>query len=185
MSKSTKAATTAAATKAARKPAAAEATPQTNGAAVVAEAINKAGGNTTAAAVEAGVAAMVANVKPAVEAGAPAAPVVKPAPKCEAAVATVAKPQAKMMRVIADMDETGPQGGQRPKRWDNYAVGMTLLDCKAAEGCHPLDVLFWVEHGLVTLRDATPAEMETALAAYTKAREAVKAAKAKALEAVA
>lgn len=92
-----------------------------------------------------------------------------------AAMPQKAKPQPKMLRVIAKKGNH-PGIALRVKRWHMYKEGMTLQHCKETEGLSHLDVLFWVEHGLVTLRDATEAEYKAALEAWQKGNEAKKTA---------
>lgn len=86
-----------------------------------------------------------------------------------------AKPQLKMLRVIAKKGNH-PGTALRIKRWHLYKEGMTLQHCKETEGLSHLDVLFYAEHGLVTLRDATEAEYKAALEAWQKRNEAKKSA---------
>jgi len=94
-----------------------------------------------------------------------------PEPKCALSRAQVAKPQAKMLRVISKIG-THPGKALRIKRWDRYAKGMTLQHCKETEGLDHLDVLFYVEHGLMELREPTEKEVSAAVEAWEKARKA-------------
>ena len=93
-----------------------------------------------------------------------------PEPKCASPRKQVAKPQSKMLRKIASIGEH-PGKALRIKRWDRYKVGMTLQQCKETEGLDHLDVLFYEEHGLMTLTDPTDKEVDAAVAAWTKAKE--------------
>jgi hypothetical protein len=86
-----------------------------------------------------------------------------------------AKPQLKMLRVIAKK-HNHPGTALRVKRWHMYKEGMTLQHCKETEGLSHLDVLFYEEHKLVTMRDATEAEYKAALEAWQKSNEAKKTA---------
>ena len=94
-----------------------------------------------------------------------------PLPKCASAHTQVAKPQAKMLRKISKITGEATKG-LRPKRWDNYKVGMTLQHCKVTPGLDHLDVLFYVENGLMQLADATEKEVENAIAAWQKSKPA-------------
>lgn len=94
-----------------------------------------------------------------------------PEPKCALPRAQVAKPQAKMLRVISKIG-THPGKALRIKRWDRYSKGMTLQHCKETDGLDHLDVLFYVEHGLMELREPTEKEVSAAVEAWEKARKA-------------
>jgi hypothetical protein len=96
-------------------------------------------------------------------------------PKCVAPRTQKGKPQPKMLRVIAKK-HNHPGTALRIKRWHLYKEGMTLQHCKETEGLDHLDVLFYAEHKLVTLRDATEAEYKAALEAWQKSNEAKKTA---------
>ena len=93
----------------------------------------------------------------------------QPQPKCATARAQVAKPQAKMLRKISSIG-THPGKALRIKRWDRYSKGMTLQHCKETEGLDHLDVLFYVEHGLMELAEPTEKEVAAAVAAWEKAK---------------
>jgi len=96
-------------------------------------------------------------------------------PKCAQARLQLAKPSAKMLRVITHMGQH-PGRALRIKRWHLYRVGMTLQHCKETEGLDHLDVLFYEEHGLMQLRDATPEEVQSAEAAWQKSNTQAKVA---------
>ena len=51
-------------------------------------------------------------------------------------------PSDDKLRVIYWMGEHSGKG-DRFKRWKNYCVGMTLLDCEWGNDHHPEDVKFW------------------------------------------
>lgn len=91
-------------------------------------------------------------------------------PKCANAKVQKAKPQAKMLRVISKKGNH-PGKALRIKRWDRYETGMTLQHCKETEGLDHLDVLFYVEHGLMELRDPTQKEVDAAVAAWEAAQK--------------
>jgi len=86
-------------------------------------------------------------------------------PKCATARTQRAKPQAKMLRVIS-VKGKHPGKALRIKRWDSYSKGMSLQECKETDGLDHLDVLFYVEHGMMELRPATDKEVEAAVTAW-------------------
>lgn len=79
-----------------------------------------------------------------------------------------AKPQMKMMRRIKWIGQH-PGRALRIKRWHMYSLGMTLQQCKETEGLSHLDVLFWVDNGLMRLEDATPEQYNQAVQAWEEA----------------
>lgn len=93
----------------------------------------------------------------------------QPQPKCANARVQVAKPQAKMLRKISSIG-THPGKALRIKRWDRYSKGMTLQHCKETEGLDHLDVLFYVEYGLMELAEPTEKEVAAAVKAWEKAK---------------
>lgn len=115
---------------------------------------------------------------------------VGPMPKCAAPRIQVAKPQHKMLQRIAHIGKH-PGHALRIKRWHMYKVGMSLAQCKATAGLDHLDVLFYVQHNLMTLRPATAKEIAADTAPWSapvappvpveaKAKAPAKPAKAKA-----
>lgn len=100
-------------------------------------------------------------------------------PKCASAKVPVAKPQPKMLRRIASIAKH-PGHALRIKRYHMYKVGMSLAHCKATPGLDHLDVLYYVEHNLMTLREPTKAELAQDLAPWQAPAPAPVAAPAKA-----
>lgn len=90
-------------------------------------------------------------------------------PKCAHSRKQVGKPQAKMLRTISWIG-THPGKALRIKRWDRYAKGMTLQHCKETDGLDHLDVLFYVEHGLMKLQDPTQKQVDAAVDQWSKAK---------------
>ncbi|QDP61623.1 MAG: hypothetical protein Tp138OMZ00d2C19078261_84 [Prokaryotic dsDNA virus sp.] len=90
---------------------------------------------------------------------------------CAAAHVAKAKPQRKMLRVITKINEH-PGKALRIRRFHLYREGMTLQDCKLTGGLDHLDVLFYVDHGLMELREATDEEFKAAEDAWLKAKAA-------------
>lgn len=127
------------------------------------------------------------------------ATVKKDRPPAKAAGPQVIKRPTKAMFATLQKIKEHPGKGHRIARWDNYKNGMTLLECAEADGLTPLDVGYYVHHGLMKLTEASDAEFEKGLAAFYKRhgltnpaeakakakaeREAIKAEKAKEREA--
>ena len=79
-------------------------------------------------------------------------------PNCAKAKANKAKPQPKMLRKISWIG-THPGKSLRIKRFHLYSLGMTLQHCKETDGLDHLDVLFYVEHGLMRLEEPSKEEL--------------------------
>ena len=95
--------------------------------------------------------------------------------KCVAAHVQKGKPQAKMLRKIGWVGKH-PGTALRIKRWHLYKPGMTLQYCKETAGLDHLDVLFYVENGLMKLVEPTQKEYDDAVAAWQKRNEKQKTA---------
>lgn len=80
------------------------------------------------------------------------------------------KPTRAMLRKITAI-KGHPGKGNCVKRFHLYKVGDTLMHCKTTEGLVPSDVTFYASLGYLTLKDATDAEYDAAVAAWEKAKE--------------
>jgi len=80
-------------------------------------------------------------------------------PKCATAKKNKAKPQPKMLRKITYIGKH-PGVALRIKRYHLYRVGMTLQHCKETDGLDHLDILYYVDNGLMKLSEPTKAEVE-------------------------
>lgn len=89
-----------------------------------------------------------------------------PPAKC-AKSQTVKRPTRGMFRRLQKIKEH-PGKGFRIRRWDNYKDGMTLLDCAEGDETTPLDVGYYVEHGLMKLIEPTEEEFQKGLDAWYK-----------------
>ena len=83
-------------------------------------------------------------------------------PKCASAKVRQKRPDSSLLRVISKK-ETHPGYGYRIRRWDTYEVGMSVLHCWETAGLDHLDIGFYEEHGLMTLRPMTQEERQDAL----------------------
>ena len=83
-------------------------------------------------------------------------------PQCASAKILTRRPHPSLLRVVSRKGKH-PGRAYRIKRWDRYEVGMSLLHCRVTAGLDHLDVLYYAEHGLMTLRDMTPQERREAL----------------------
>lgn len=90
----------------------------------------------------------------------PAAPSDATVPAC--ARPHYCAPTRDLARIIVAKADA-PVTGLRPKRWYNYSVGMSLWQCKVSMNRDHLDVLFYEDHGLMTLRNATDDEFKAML----------------------
>jgi len=95
--------------------------------------------------------------------------VVAPQPLCAQSRTQVGKLQRRMLSII-DTIGTHPGKALRVKRFADYKVGMTLQHCKETTGLDHLDVGFYVEHKLMTVRPATDKEWEAAVKAQADQR---------------
>ncbi len=86
-------------------------------------------------------------------------------PGCASAKLAIAKPTAAMEMRIASIGKH-PGTALRKKRWASYRKGMSLAHCRATGGLDHLDIGFYVDHKLMTLRPATKAEMAAAVRAW-------------------
>lgn len=87
--------------------------------------------------------------------------------KCCSAKTQKRMPPVKMLQVISKINQH-PGVALRIKRWRNYKVGQSLLHCKLTPNLDHLDVLFYVEHGLMELRQPTQAEIKATQQKWAK-----------------
>ena len=83
-------------------------------------------------------------------------------PKCASAKVRQKRPDSFFLRVISKK-ETHPGYAYRIRRWDRYKVGMSVLHCLETAGLDHLDIQFYVDHRLMTLRPMTREERQEAL----------------------
>lgn len=82
-------------------------------------------------------------------------------------VQTVKRPTRSMFSRLTKIKEH-PGKGHRIRRWSNYKDGMTLLECSEGDEMTPLDVGYYVQHGLMSLTEATEEEFQTGLSEWYK-----------------
>jgi len=92
----------------------------------------------------------------------------RPEARC-AQARVVERPTRSMFRTIHKLCDH-PGEGYRIRRWDNYKDGMTLLDTMEGNEMTHLDVLYYVKHNLMELREPNDQEFEKLMADWCAKR---------------
>ena len=88
----------------------------------------------------------------------------RPPAKC-AAARPVERPTRGMFRTIRKLCDH-PGEGYRARRWKNYQDGMTLLDTMEGADMTHLDVMYYVKHNFMELKEPTDEQFNQGLAAW-------------------